>query len=181
MSRCESKVKCHLVNLRHWQSDMITLVYWNDKIYGADGCKTITEYGEKCRKSVWRVCGRNGCKWRMGLCLDHYRSLDGCTCDPPDESHASFSVNLRTQYEHQIQIKLPISTKSTQEDLPSKSGLPSPQPATPSASHSLSTKIKKKKSKKDDKELEGKIGALQKEIEELRPQKNEVDEAIRNL
>ena len=142
MSKCDNKIKCHLVNLRAWEVDNYCLIYWNDKVYGAEGCKNVDNLGNKCNKVGYRVCGRGGCKQKHALCLEHYRASDGCTCQAPSEPHMASIMNSRTTYEHQIRIQLPVSTRNARDDLPSQSGLPSPPPSLPSTSYSSMEKKK---------------------------------------
>ena len=184
MSKCDNK--CHLVNLRNWEIDNHTLIYWNDKVYGAERCKHVDNLENLCKKVGYRVGGRGGCKQKHALCLEHYRASEGCTCQPPSETHMASIMNLRTTYEHQIRIQLPGATRNARDELPSQSGLPSPPPSLPSTSYSsMEKKKKKKKSKKEDKTLGSRIEALENEVEKLRQKikegKDETDEICNTL
>ena len=118
MSKCDNQIKCHLVNLRNWEIDNHTLIYWNDKVYRAEGCKHVDNLWNLCKKVGYRVGGRGGCKQKHAVCLEHYRASEGCTCQPPSETHMASIMNLRTTYEHQIRIQLPGATRNARDELP---------------------------------------------------------------
>ena len=174
MAPVDFKVKTHVVDLKKWETDKVSIIFYNDKIYTK--CEYKDSFGkDECKNPIFRIGWHVRCKRKIGMCRDHFISTNSCTCSPCDDSNGTGgnqSINIEKQFEQRIQILLPAATLKPDDHLATPLGLSTTPASIPSTSYALessSEKKKKKKSKKTDIKLLFKtVFILQKELNNLR-------------